>query len=150
MLYLLKSTHTKIAIILGLVVIFGFFPIVFLGHTFNVSLNTSKIPTFDLLRDYDCQENCFGRIHHTIDPFADADAIWPVAKLASNLYSEGIIPLWNPYLAGGTPLAADSINFAFSPLIVFYLLPNSLWDIQLLIFVWLAGFFTYLLLRSWG
>jgi len=145
----LLDERVKAVLISGLTVILGYFPVTLLGYSYNVSYPAAVTPFYDLKRDFGCSSNCSRLYAYTIDHVADGNAIWPVARLAANLYSRGIIPLWNPYLAAGTPLAADSINFAFSPMILFYMLPNSLWDIPLLICLWLAGIFTYLLLRSW-
>ena len=141
--------RAKAVLICGLTVILGYFPITLLGYSYNVSYPASVYPLWDLKRDFGCSLIGSRLYAYTIDHVADGHAIWPVARLIANLYSRGIIPLWDPYLAAGTPLAADSINFALSPMILFYMLPNSLWDIPLLIYVWLAGIFTYLLLRSW-
>ena len=145
----IKNQEMKAIIVLGLIVFVGYFPITILGHTENTSLNLARFPVLDFARDYGCTQNCGGPYNFTIDPGADGNAIWPAMRLASELYLKGIVPLWNPYLAAGTPLAADTINFVFSPLMILYLLPNSLWDIPLLVSVWLAGVFTYLLLRRW-
>lgn len=144
------SETWKSILLLGLMVIIVFFPATLLNHTYGSAYNFSRFPVLDLTRDYGCKENCGNLVLSTIDPGADGEAIWPVAHLAAKLYSQEILPLWNPYLAAGTPLAADTINFAFSPMMVFYLLPNSYWDIPILVSVWLAGIFAYLLLKSWN
>ncbi len=146
----MNTINIKAIAILALVVFLVYFPISLLNHTLETSLNRARLPVFDFQRDYGCSANCIGPINWTIDPGADGDSIGPNAKLISTLYSEGIIPLWNPYLAAGTPLAAETINFAFSPMIIFYTLPNFVWDIPLLIYVWISGVFTYFLLRSWN
>jgi hypothetical protein len=144
-----RNQNVKAIIILGLLIFASYLPITMLGHTANTSLNLARVPVLDFARDYGCIKDCGGPYNFTIDPGADGDAIWPVMRLASELYLKGIVPLWNPYLAVGTPLAADTLNFVFSPMMIFYLLPNSLWDVPLLVSVWLAGVFTYFLLRSW-
>jgi len=108
------NQQLQIGGILALTVVFNFFLVSFFDYSFNPSYEYTNYPPQDFARDYGCQENCGNKIpKHTIDPAADGSSIWPVAKLAANLYSQGIIPLWNPYLAAGTPLAADSINFVF-------------------------------------
>lgn len=148
-MYLMKNTNKNAILVLGIIVISVYFPVTILGHSYNPSLNHESFPFMDFVRDYSCKTNCSGPFYNTIDPAADGDQTWPLIQLSASLYTKGILPLWNPYLAGGTPLAADSTNYVFSPLMVFYLLPNSFWDIPLLISVWLAGVFTYFLLRSW-
>jgi hypothetical protein len=146
----MKNSNKKAVLILGLIVVVNYFPVTILGHTYNPSLNHEQFPIMDFGKDYGCHVNCTGPYYNTIDPAADGDQTWPLLGLAAKLYNEGIIPLWNPYLAAGTPLAADSANYAFTPLMIFYVLPNSFWDIGLLVSVWAAGVFTYFLLRSWN
>lgn len=149
-LVLRHNDTLKAFLLLGLIIIIVYFPITLLNHTLDPSFSRSRLPVLDLQRDFECHTSCVGPINWTIDPGADGDSDWPNARLVATLYSEGILPLWNPYLAAGTPLAAETINFAFSPMMVFYLLSNSYWDVPLLVSVLLAGIFTYLLLKSWN
>jgi len=143
-----KQDSIKSFFIIGVFVFIAYAPITILDGSYNVSVSSSQFPHWDFGRDYDCFENCIGPFNFTIDPGADSDAIWPQIKLATELYKHGIIPLWNPYLGLGTPLAADSILFVYSPMIIFYLLNSYFWDIALLFSLWFAGYFTYLFLRK--
>lgn len=76
---------------------------------------------------------------------------WPVNKLVGDLYKSGTIPLWNPFQAGGTPLAAQYSSRVFFPYqIMEDISPVWSWDFFLLGRVLLAGFFTYLFLELAG
>lgn len=140
----------KAVFILLLFTILFYSYVVFLNHSLNPTFYTLTNPPLDPKKYFGCEERDCVLYHWTIDPAADGDAIWPVAKLAATMYSQGILPLWNPYLAAGTPLAADSVNFAFSPFMIFFLLPSVLWDIQLLSLIFLAGFFIFIFLSCWN
>lgn len=141
----LKNNIVIAALILTLSVFVLYLPVTLLGYSNNPSFALGQP---DIKRDFGCIFQCSGG-NHIIDPGADGDQIFPEIKTISAQISNGIVPLWNPYLFTGVPLAADSTNYAFSPLILFYLLPTALWDIPMLLSVWLAGFFTFLLLRCW-
>ena len=145
--YFKKNKTKTAAIIFAILVVILYFPVTLSDYSYNPSFNAATGPVTDQ-KDFGCNENC-GRLSNTIDPGADGDQIWPLIKLTTMIYTDGELPLWNPYIAGGLPLAADSTNFVFSPLIIFYFLPNALWDVPLLISVWIAGFFTFLFLRCW-
>lgn len=71
---------------------------------------------------------------------------------ASSLKSGQGIPLWNPYLMGGTPYVAAMAGDIFYPTFLLrVIMPTDLamtWSFM--IHVFLAGFFTYLFLRGWG
>lgn len=72
----------------------------------------------------------------------------PLNKLAGDLYKQGILPLWNPYQACGTPLAAQYSTRVFFPYqILEDLLPWWTWDYFILGRLIIAAFFTYLFLR---
>ncbi|HHL40422.1 MAG TPA: hypothetical protein ENJ37_07940 [Deltaproteobacteria bacterium] len=76
---------------------------------------------------------------------------WPVNKLVGDLLASGELPLWNPYQAAGTPLAADYSTRAFFPYqIIEDLSPWWLWDYFLLGRLVVAGFFTFLALELAG
>lgn len=73
----------------------------------------------------------------------------PVNRLVGEIYRRGQLPLWNPYQAAGTPLAAQYSSRAFFPYqIVEDILPPWTWDYFLLGRLWIAGFLTYLFLRA--
>jgi hypothetical protein len=76
---------------------------------------------------------------------------WPVNKLVGDIYRSGSLPLWNPYQAAGTPLAADYSTRAFFPYqILENLSPVWMWDFFLLGRLLVAGFFSYLFLKRVG
>ncbi|MBI4496502.1 MAG: YfhO family protein [Chloroflexi bacterium] len=81
----------------------------------------------------------------------------PWRQLAVTLYREGQLPLWNPYVDFGAPLAANFQTAAFSPLNLFYLvLPvEQAMGATIVLHVVLAGALMYgcavaLGLTSWG
>jgi hypothetical protein len=71
---------------------------------------------------------------------------------AASLRSGHGIPLWNPYLFGGMPYVAAMHGDIFYPTFLLrMILPTDVamtWSFMIHIF--LAGFFTYLLVRAWG
>ncbi len=76
---------------------------------------------------------------------------FPVNKLAGDMYRRGELPLWNPYQAAGTPLAAQYSTRVFFPYqIAEDLSPYWLWDYFMLGRLVIAGFLTYLFLRELG
>lgn len=61
----------------------------------------------------------------------------------------GHLPLWNPYLAAGRPLAANYSSGAFFlPEVLFSTLPYTAWDSYYLLRLVATGLFTYLFLRT--
>ncbi len=88
-----------------------------------------------------------------IDPGAPAWQDEPILALVSNVYMSGNIPLWNPYIALGTPLAASAISAVFFPLnFIVYSMPHSFFgqafDFTILVKLFIAGFFTYCFMRE--
>lgn len=83
-----------------------------------------------------------------IDMATPAYYEWPINKLTGDIYKNGELPLWNPYQAGGTPLAAQYSTRVFFPYqILEDISPVWSWDFFLLGRPLIAGFFTYLFLR---
>jgi hypothetical protein len=76
----------------------------------------------------------------------------PDAVLGRHQYlDEKHLPLWNPYLSYGAPLAADMQSQAFYPLFLLYALhpgPRT-YNLFILARFFLAGLFTYLYLRMY-
>ena len=136
-----KKDLVKIIVVLALVVIGAFAPVIFLNQSYSQSW-----PLTPAQFEY---EGKLGRIT-TIDPAAGFQQNWPVLKLSTDLIKKGIIPLWNPHLATGQPLAADSINYIFSPLTLGFFLPVAFWDIVLIMSLFFAGIFTVFFLRTLG
>lgn len=75
----------------------------------------------------------------------------PVNRLTGELYKNGELPLWNPYQGAGVPLAAQYSTRVFFPYQALEdLSPVWLWDYFTLGRLFIAGFFTFLFLRSLG
>jgi hypothetical protein len=82
-----------------------------------------------------------------------ASFLYPIYHFAARALQGGTVPLWNPYLYGGAPFAADIQASLFYPinLIVFLLAPQITYRtiMGLAIFhVWLAGVGAYLCFRD--
>lgn len=78
--------------------------------------------------------------------------IFPMRSLVIDLWKEGIVPLWNPYILSGTPLLANFQSAAFFPLNFLFWLFSKIdsWSILVLVQPLLAGVFTYFFVRSLG
>ncbi|MEE8574900.1 MAG: hypothetical protein V3T30_05760, partial [Thermodesulfobacteriota bacterium] len=73
---------------------------------------------------------------------------FPINKLVGDEFKSGRMPLWNPYQAAGTPLAAQYSTRAFFPYqILENISPVWMWDFFLLGRLLIAGIFTFLFLR---
>jgi len=134
------NSTKKAALILALIIITAFSPIIFLNQSYNGGF---PVPIEQL--GYDGK---YINRNTTLDTAAGYAAIRPMMKFATELMKEGIIPLWNPHMGTGNPLAADTINYIFSPTIPLFLTPFEFWDFGLLTQLWLAGFFMFLFLRT--
>jgi Bacterial membrane protein YfhO len=81
-----------------------------------------------------------------------ASFYYPTYLYAASQIKEGILPLWNPYLFAGMPLAADIQSALFYPInwILYLFVDVNYGSIEwLLIFhYWLASAFMYLFLRD--
>ncbi len=82
-------------------------------------------------------------------------AMEPWSFLINQLYKQGELPLWNPHQGLGTPLLGSAQPAPFDPLLlIVHLAPTALWpvavDLHLLLRYFLAGFFSYLFMRSIG
>lgn len=76
---------------------------------------------------------------------------YPMQTLATDMLKKGTLPLWNPYILGGTPLLANFQSAPFSPTNFIYFLTDkiSAWSIQVMLQHFLAALFTFFLLRHW-
>lgn len=102
-------------------------------------------------------EGAFARAGRTpvntfnVDMATPAYYEFPVNKLIGDIYRNGGLPLWNPYQAAGTPLAAQYSTRAFFPYqIIEDMSPYWTWDYFMLGRALLAGLFTFLFLRETG
>jgi len=76
--------------------------------------------------------------------------IYPWKKFTTDTYKSGQVPLWNPNNFSGNPHLANFQSAVLSPFnILFFALPFiDAWSILILLQPLLAGFFMYLMLRS--
>jgi hypothetical protein len=73
----------------------------------------------------------------------------PWRMLAARLWTQGHLPLWDPYSGAGMPLDPFSQSDAFfAPEMVFSALPPLWWDAYALLRLVLCGVFAYLFLRT--
>lgn len=135
-----KNHYFYAGIIFGVVILAAYAPVIFLDQTFLV--NSSISPEYLGIQK---KSVLFGHIFDL-----GTQAFLPDMKLAAKMISEGELPLWNPYVGIGHPLAADTTLHVFSPLNLGFLLPVEFWDLPLLLVLWVAGFSTYLFLRNLG
>ena len=130
----------KVGIILGIFLVLAYSPIIFLDQSYY------QLPAIPISEN-DSKDILFAT---TGDVYGIFQAIKPELKFAIDSINHGEFPFWNPYVGTGQPLAADSTQNLFSPTILSYFLPVEFWDIAILSGMWLAGFFTFLFLRSLG
>lgn len=133
-----KPTLVNASIIFALIILAAYLPLIITEQTY---FRNSPIPPEFL--GYQEKSTIFG---NSIDQLGSGN--WPRIKLSTDLLLEGKIPLWDPYLGIGQPLAADTTHHIFSPLNLGFFLPVQLWDTVLLITLWVAGVFTFLFLRN--
>ena len=79
--------------------------------------------------------------------------LYPLYRFAARNLRRGVVPLWNPYLYGGAPFAADNQSGLFYPvnLLFFFLFPDVTYPAMELLAVFhffLAGAFMYICLRN--
>ncbi len=86
-------------------------------------------------------------IHRDLSRF-----FYPLREFSAGEFLRLKIPLWNPYIHCGNPHLAELQTCVFYPLSVIYLLfsyPQA-FSYFIIIHVFLAGLFTYILMREWG
>ncbi|MCL4458972.1 MAG: YfhO family protein [Chloroflexi bacterium] len=81
-----------------------------------------------------------------------ASMIYPNYRLASESFKQGVFPLWNPYLACGSPFVGDIQAGIFYPvnLAVMLLAPELTYSlVEMLVYLhfFLSGLFTYIMMR---
>ncbi|TET53026.1 MAG: hypothetical protein E3J54_05165, partial [Actinobacteria bacterium] len=127
---------------------------VFFGSIFfqGRTLSTTAITPGTLAKGvFDYQ----GRVMKTLplkDPGAFSWHHYPLMKVNQKAYQNGELPLWNPYMGSGQPLAADQQSGGFSPLNLPLFISSSLltWDLFMIFRLALAFAFTFLLARRFG
>ena len=79
-------------------------------------------------------------------------AFYPARAFTARAIHEGSLPLWNPYLLGGTPfLASPQSSLFYPPNFLYYILPlPAAWTLCLMLRVFLSGVFMTLFTRRIG
>jgi hypothetical protein len=116
---------------------------------------TGRIP---FPRDAVLQFAAWGGMAHneTWKQYADigdlVTAFYPARAFAARTIHEGSLPLWNPYLLGGTPfLANPQSSLFYPPNVLYYILPlPAAWTLCLMLRVFLCGVFMTLFTRRIG
>lgn len=77
---------------------------------------------------------------------------FPMKRIVRDALLEGTIPLWNPYLSAGQPLAANPAYEVFYPPQLLVLLPDFVtgYSLHILFHLYLGAIGMYFLLRSLG
>ena len=147
---LISKQNLQVMLILSLVLIAAYAPLLFLNYSYNPSYDSTEYSSFAFAKNFACVGECIHKNYmYTLDLAASGFGGWPLIQTTTNMYLEGNVPLWNPYLFGGYPMFAEITNLSFSPLLIFYFLPQAFWDFALVIPLWFMGLFTYFLLRQW-
>ena len=86
-------------------------------------------------------------IHRDLSRF-----FYPLREFSASQFLTGKVPLWNPYIQCGSPHLAELQTCVFYPLsLVYSLLPYpQAFNYFIVIHIFLAGLFTYILMREWG
>lgn len=136
------------ALILAALLTICFFPFVAGNKTFlESSLLASIIPEGSWAGSKSVSRTYL----HTHDAAAPAYCGEPwLALLKDEYLNHKTLPVWNPYQAFGTPLAANMQSQAYSPVTVAFALIHSprTYNWYILLRLWVAGFFAYLLMRN--
>ena len=140
----IQNSYVQAALILCLVLLLFFFDVLFLHKT----LASLQIPGVygDGPFDYG------GPYTHRalIDPGGSSWGPRPHTMLISEQLKELLMPLWNPYMGVGQPLAANMDSNAYSPIrVLLHLWPSAfIWDLFLIFRLFLAGFFSFAFFKS--
>ena len=144
----LKTDWVVASLVLGLVLAAVFFPVAWGGKTLLASAwdASSVMPSGAYTKDPLPDD----RVDRTLDSGAPAWTIEPWIKVVSDQYwTEHNLPLWNPYGAYGTPLAAAMQAQPFYPLTVLLSLHPTAWTYNFFIIARLlvAGLLMFLFAR---
>ncbi|HJQ38115.1 MAG TPA: YfhO family protein [Thermoanaerobaculia bacterium] len=139
----------------------AFFNIVFQGETLIPGNNYNSMspsfvpenygPRVRPQKDFEIRDLfSFANLH-------DCGSSWwqgePALELVQRAVLRGEFPLWDPYIGGGTPLAASAVpQLFFPPSLLIALVGNPPWlkDLYSLLLLLTGGFFTYVFLRKHG
>ena len=137
------------ALVLLTILLVGFAPAFFGGR--SLLLASWDAPSVMSSGAYDQSERPFLRLARTADPGAPAWQSEAWFKLISNeLWGEFSLPLWNPYNAYGTPLAASMQPQPFFPPATLLSLHVTPWTYSLFIVgrLFLGGILTFFFARQ--
>src|SRR3954469_9931658 len=139
------------AAVLTLLLVLAFAPVVFGPRHLMLSGRDVSSVTNHGAYDPVPRPTSVTRVPRSPDPGAPAWTIEPWFKLISHQYWDELsLPLWNPYNAFGTPLAATAQAQPFFPLTVFVSLHLTAWTFSLFILarLLLGGMLAYLFARQ--
>lgn len=146
---LIKNEGVRASLVLALILNVLFFPALWGGRT----LLMSAWDAASVMQSGAYHEDALGRHRHisrTPDPGAPAWASEPWLKIVADQYwGERNLPLWNPYSAYGTPLAAAMQPQPFYPLTFILSLHPTAWTYNFLVVgrLFVAGLLTFLFAR---
>lgn len=138
--------HSRIVIILCLLLAVFFPEVVFLGKTFKITTaNPQALPS----GPYGQKNNIPPRFFpiYTNDVSLNEE---PVLEFIKRSLRQGTLPLWNPHLGCGYPLIGHLHVGLFYPLnLIYYLLPNRYaWDFLIFARMFLGGLFAFYFMRT--
>jgi len=145
----MKSKKIKENFLIGLIIFIlvgiSFYDVIFFGKTFKVTTaNSQALPS----GAYGQEQNKpkFIPVNGTDSPVQEE----PIYEFIKQSLKKGILPLWNPHQGCGFPLIAMIETGMFFPVSwIMYLFPQRVaWDIMILIRFFLAGLFTYWMMRA--
>jgi len=141
--FLRKNDIIALSILLAIVVAFVYGEVVFLGHTLSPATFSPGILG---LGSWSYEGRRIAQ-SPMLDYWAAGVQNLPINRLVAEFMLAHQLPLWNPYMGAGTPLAGDTNVPVFAPTILFGLLGNA-YDLAILFKIWLAGVFMIVFLRS--
>ncbi|MBM3131625.1 MAG: YfhO family protein, partial [Chloroflexi bacterium] len=141
-----KHDAVKAALFYAVILAIMYPTVVFFGYTLQPATYASYGVTDNGVYQYDGRQPIYT---FNIDMASSAYYEPGINKLVGEMYRGGELPLWNPYQAGGTPLASQFSTRVFFPYqILEDMSPTWTWDFFFLGRMWVAGLFTYLFLRA--
>src|SRR3954454_24301285 len=146
-----KRDWLAAATVLTLLLVLAFAPVV--SGQRHLMLSGWDVASITSVGAYDLVPRPMGvtRVPRSPDPGARAWTIEPWFKLISHQYwDEFNLPLWNPYNAFGTPLAATAQAQPFFPLAIFLSIHVTTWTFSLFILarLLLGGILAYVFARQ--
>ena len=139
----LKEHLTILFIIFSLLII-SFYDVVFLHKTFKVKANPQSLASGPFGQEKN--KSRFFSVLSTDSSFMEE----PFYEFIKNSFRKGVVPLWNPYQAGGYPFIAMLEVGMFFPLnFLLYTLPQPIaWDMLIFARFLVGGLLTYYFMRT--